>query len=1211
MCGSMKLLIGLISLLAWTDVTRAQLPDPNQGPGGPILVVTSSSTYSKYYAEILRTEGFNEFAVMDIGAVTGTTLGAYDVAILAPATLSAAQVSMFTAWVNAGGNLIAMQPDSQLASLLGINPTGSRLSNAYLLVDTSTDAGNGIVGQPIQFHGTANTYTLSGASSIATLYTDATTATPNPAVTLRNVGTNGGHAAAFAYDLATSIVYTRQGNPAWAAQERDGVSPIRSDDKFYGSATGDPQPDWVDLDNEVSIPQADEQQRLLANLILQMNTIKKPLPRFWYFPRGKKAVLIMTGDDHGNGGTAGRFDQYIAKSPAGCNVANWECIRSTSYIYVEPQYLSNTQAQKYNSQGFEVGLHINTNCADFTASSLNTFYSQQTSSFTSSYPGIPKPITERHHCIAWSDWVTAAKTELKYGIRLDTSYYFWPPDWVQDRPGHFTGSAMPMRFADLDGTIIDVYNAATQMTDESGQSYPDTSDALLSAAVGPEGYYGAYTVNAHTDTASNPVSDGAVSSALSRGVPIVSSVQILNWLDARNSSSFRSLAWSSNALSFTVAPGTGANGLEAMVPTHSAVGILSSITGPSGAVTATVETIKGIEYAFFPVVAGTYRASYAGDTTPPTVTSTSPAKGATGVSQSTTVSATFSEAINPTTLSASTFALRDSNNAVASATITYDAASHTAVLTPNSPLAASTTYTAQLTTGIKDLSGNALASGYSWSFVTAAAPSCPCSAWSSSTVPKNPSANDPNAVELGVKFKVDLNGFITGIRFYKGSTNTGTHIGKIWNSAGTMLSTATFTNETASGWQQVNFSTPVAVTANTIYVASYYTSAGNYAFENNYFATSGVDNGPVHLLKNGVSGGNGVYAYSASSTFPIYSYLSSNYWVDVVFTASATTTYSISGNAGVGGATVALSGPASASVTAGASGNYTFPGLANGSYTVRPSKTGYSFNPTSAPASVNNANVTGLNFTATPTTTTTYTISGSAGIAGATVALSGAATTSVTADASANYTFTNVANGSYTVTPSKTGYSFTPANKAVAVNSANVTGVTFTATATATTTLSIWSNSVVPGTPSDPDTSAVELGLKFRSDVAGTVTGVRFYKGSGNTGTHIGNLWTSTGSKLASVTFTNETASGWQQANFATPVTISANTTYIISYYAPSGHYAADENFFATAGVDNAPLHALRDGVSGVNGVYAYASGSSFPNQGWHSSNYWVDVVFK
>ena len=83
----------------------------------------------------------------------------------------------------------------------------------------------------------------------------------------------------------------------------------------------------------MAIPQADEQQRLLVNLILEMNQDRKPLPRFWYLPRGLKAAVVMTGDDHANGGTAGRFDQFLAESPAGCTVANWECMRGTSYIY--------------------------------------------------------------------------------------------------------------------------------------------------------------------------------------------------------------------------------------------------------------------------------------------------------------------------------------------------------------------------------------------------------------------------------------------------------------------------------------------------------------------------------------------------------------------------------------------------------------------------------------------------------------------------------------------------------------------------------------------------------------------------------------------------------------------------------------------------------------------------------------------------------------
>ena len=107
-----------------------------------------------------------------------------------------------------------------------------------------------------------------------------------------------------------------------------GNAPVRSDDLYFGGAATD----WVNL-AKVAIPQADEQQRLLANLIVAMNDSRKPLPRFWYFPNGKKAVVIMTGDDHGNNGTAGRFDQFKALGPGSCSVANWECVRGTSYVY--------------------------------------------------------------------------------------------------------------------------------------------------------------------------------------------------------------------------------------------------------------------------------------------------------------------------------------------------------------------------------------------------------------------------------------------------------------------------------------------------------------------------------------------------------------------------------------------------------------------------------------------------------------------------------------------------------------------------------------------------------------------------------------------------------------------------------------------------------------------------------------------------------------
>jgi O-glycosyl hydrolase len=162
----------------------------------------------------------------------------------------------------------------------------------------------------------------------------------------------------------------------------------------------------------------------------------------------------------------------------------------------------------------------------------------------------------------------------------------------------------------------------------------------------------------------------------------------------------------------------------------------------------------------------------------------------------------------------------------------------------------------------------------------------------------------------------------------------------------------------------------------------------------------------------------------------------------------------------------------------------------------------------------------------------------------------------------------------------------------------------------APTSMTIWPSSVVPGTADSGPDSAVELGVKFKSDVAGRVTGIRFYKATANTGTHVGNLWSSAGTKLATATFSGETASGWQQVSFATPVAITSNTVYVASYHCTIGHYSEDDNYFASKGADNPPLHALANGVSGGNSVYAYGASSAFPNSTWNAANYWVDLVF-
>lgn len=614
----------LVSDLSWSFTTGAPPPPPpTEGPGGPILVVASSSNpFSRYYAEILRNEGFNEFAVIDISLVTSATLKEYDIVILGEFPLAKEQTKTLADWVRGGGNLIAMRPDKHLAEQTGLKDMGAVLRDGYLSINTSQIPGIGLVKDTIQFHGPADLYEPNGTNELATLYNNATVAAGSPAVALKKLGS--GLLAVFTYDLARSVVYTRQGNPAWQATERDGITPIRSNDLFYGAAASDPQPDWVDL-SKVAIPQADVQQRFLASLIEYMNYHKKPLPRFWYFPHGFKAVVIMTGDDHGHGGTLGRFLLLWAKDAPDCSLANWQCVRATSNIY--PGTIRASQAVELTNEGFEIGLHLYTGCLDWPTETFpepngtlgrrlswqaaDSLYSHQLAEFRAAYPALPNPRTSRVDCVTWGDYDTQPQVELSHGIRLDTNYYYWPPKWVGNRPGMFTGSGMPMRFAKLDGSLIDVYQATTQMTDESGQTYPFTIDSLLSNAFGPEEFYGAFTANMHTDNPESPGADAIVAAAQARGAPIVSARQMLTWLDGRNGSTFQKLTWDGQNLEFTVSVGEGGNGIRTMVPVRSAGGVLDGIVVDGKSVNYERRSFTGVEYAEFSSSPGRYRASYA------------------------------------------------------------------------------------------------------------------------------------------------------------------------------------------------------------------------------------------------------------------------------------------------------------------------------------------------------------------------------------------------------------------------------------------------------------------------------------------------------------------------------------------------------------------------------------------------------------------------
>jgi hypothetical protein len=500
--------------------------------------------------------------------------------------------------------------------------------------------------------------------------------------------------------------------------------------------------------------------------------------------------------------------------------------------------------------------------------------------------------------------------------------------------------------------------------------------------------------------------------------------------------------------------------------------------------------------------------------------------------------------------------------------------------------------------------------------------------WPSSAAPIIADQGFDNPLELGVKFRSDVAGVITAIRFYKSTLNAGTHLGDLWTSNGTLLASATFTGETASGWQQVNFATPVSIKSNTVYVASYHANNGHYSGDDNFFTSVGVDNPPLHALANGVSGYNGVYSYGTNSIFPTNSWEAANYWVDVAFATTNNSQSLVS---------ITVS-PTNSTITTGGSQQFTATGTySNGSTQDITSQVTWSSTNT-AVATVNAAGfVTGVSPGKTAISATLAGVSGSTPL---TVQASPLAiTTTSLPNGAVNAAYAAILGASGGTTPYR--WSITsgllPSGLGLNTNSGAITGtpngsgifnftvqvsdagspvqsvskpLSLTITAVPPR-MTIWPSSAVPGLVDQGPDIPTELGVKFRSDVAGSITAIRFYKASANTGTHIGDLWSTNanGTLLATATFTNETASGWQQVNFATPVAIAANTIYVAAYHANNGHYSEDDNFFTSSGVDNPPLHALANGVSGGDGVYAYGASSTFPNKTYKAANYWVDVV--
>ena len=393
--------------------------------------------------------------------------------------------------------------------------------------------------QTLQIHGVADNYiTLNGTTEVASLYSSTTASTPYPAVVVRTTGS--GRAAAFTYDLARSVAYTRQGNPATAGTDHDHDGVVRTIDGFEG---------WVNLDR-ITLPQADEQQRLLRNLITYFGSQTVPIPQFWYFPQAsQKSMLVITSDDHGE--QTSRFQQMasIVEQYGG---------HETFYLS-RYGFLSQSALNTLRSRGHEFSIHP---YGSQDGQTLDQGYTAAIDWFVNdganNAGGYGQPSsTVRTHQVEWQGWADAASVQASHGIKLNVDYYFWG-DWLQKTngdwvcSGYANGSGQPMKSVNQNGTIIPSTSWEPSWLTSTWRRlrllwlHRAGSHHRVTRPHRPEpraGDYAVVTAQAHTDYGLFTWLDGLASYAKQKGVPIWTAQRWLDFTQARQEATTDQSNW--------------------------------------------------------------------------------------------------------------------------------------------------------------------------------------------------------------------------------------------------------------------------------------------------------------------------------------------------------------------------------------------------------------------------------------------------------------------------------------------------------------------------------------------------------------------------------------------------------------------------------------------------------------------------------------------
>ena len=519
--------------------------------------------------------------------------------------------------------------------------------------------------------------------------------------------------------------------------------------------------------------------------------------------------------------------------------------------------------------------------------------------------------------------------------------------------------------------------------------------------------------------------------------------------------------------------------------------------------------------------------------------SVSPAAGVTSVATDTTVSCRFSE---PVVASSVVMTVATADGIDIPGTVSYEPAERTASIharraAARTPRPTSSPSPARPTS--PDRRSRHRSRGRS------PPPGCPgtlpTSIWTSAAVPATTSSNDTSAVELGLRFRSDVAGFVTAVRYYRGGGNSGNHVGRVWALDGTLLGTATFDAESDEGWQQAPLDPAVQIEAGTTYVVSYLAPNGGYAADAGIFGSSGVTPRPL-ARAFGRRGGRRQRRVPVRGRRRLPD--------DVV------------------GQRQLLGGPRvrrSAGPRRSDRGQRRSPRPIS-SRSPRPSRSSCEFDEAVDPPSLE----FGLTGPGDAPCRRRPHLDRSRGPSSSGRQRRSATGTTLHRDGDGRR-----------CRRQRDGRT----RRVVVHDGGRRRG---------STPATIWTTSAVPAVAAANDPSAIEVGVKFGVDVAGAIAGIRFYKGPGNVGPHTARLWASDGQLLGSVVAGTESATGWQQAWFGAPMPVQPGQWYVASYHTPTGRYSVTGGGLSSA-VVRPPLRALASAAVGGNGVYRYGAGG-FPN---------------